>query len=77
MVSSTHALRSIREVLLVVPSAKEIQLVGTQKRAFSEMAPQLRYSLPVEAHLAPSLPSFQKSVKSELFQQVVCENLPP
>lgn len=50
------------------PIGREIQLMDAWRRAFSTVAPQLWYSLPREAHLAPSLSTFHKLAKGEHFR---------
>lgn len=57
---------------MVVPSAKEIRLVGNQKEDFSVVAPQLWNSFSLEVCLSLSLLSFQKKlVNTELLGWVV------
>lgn len=59
------ALHSARAALLVLPPTKEIQLVGTQTRAFLIAILRLWNSvcLALEARLSPSLLSFQNANK--------------
>lgn len=62
----THMLHSARETVPVVLLAQEILLVGTRKKTFLAVAPQLLNSLPLKTHLALPLCSFGRAVKKEL-----------
>ena len=64
-----QTLRSSSEVLLREPLPKEVGQVATRRRAFSAVAPRLWNELPKEVHLAPTLYSFRRQVKTFLFSQ--------
>ncbi|KAF7250405.1 Vacuolar protein sorting-associated protein 13A [Varanus komodoensis] len=59
----TRPLRSAGEALLREPSVKEIRRIGTRRRAFSAVAPNLWNALPREADInAPDLKTTYKNV---------------
>ncbi|KAF7252847.1 Leucine-rich repeat-containing protein 72 [Varanus komodoensis] len=65
-------LRSVGEPLLREHSMKEIRRVGTWRRAFSVVAPNLWNSLPKEVRLAPSLLVFRCQIQNLSFLKHNC-----
>ncbi|XP_061443806.1 uncharacterized protein LOC133365612 isoform X9 [Rhineura floridana] len=65
----TRTLRSRSKALLQVPTPREARRVATRERAFSVVAPKLWNDLFDEVHLAPTLLSFRRQVKTFLFSQ--------
>lgn len=57
-------LHSAMEVLLTVPSIKEVRRLSPRSRAFLVLAPLLWNSLSLESYLAPSLLTHRKLVKT-------------
>ena len=67
--TSQRPVRSHREGLLRVPSAKQCRLVTPRGRAFSVGAPTLWNQLPPEIRRIQDLSAFRRALKTHFFQQ--------
>ncbi|XP_058052944.1 uncharacterized protein LOC131205078 isoform X2 [Ahaetulla prasina] len=68
-IASHRPVRSHREGLLGVPSAKQCRLAGPRGRAFSVGAPTLWNELPLGLRLLSDLRAFKRELKTFLFQR--------
>ncbi|XP_060542108.1 uncharacterized protein LOC132710271, partial [Pantherophis guttatus] len=67
-IASHRPVRSYREGLLRVPSARQCRLATPRGRAFSVAAPALWNDLPPEIRTIPDLQTFRRALKTHLFQ---------